>query len=79
MAEITSILTATGMGFLARLYMLRTDYRQYPSYPQGYVIHLSVGLIASFLGAVALPALLAENYEAATFLALAATQLREVL
>ncbi|NLY52684.1 MAG: hypothetical protein GX063_07225 [Firmicutes bacterium] len=78
MAEITSIFTATVMGFLARLYMLRTDYRQYPSYPQGYVIHLSIGLMASFLGAVAVPALLAKNYEAATFLALAATQFREV-
>ncbi|NLY30146.1 MAG: hypothetical protein GX047_05890 [Firmicutes bacterium] len=75
---MTSILAATVMGFLGRLYMLRTDYRQYPSYPQGYVIHLSIGLIASFLGAVALPALLAESYEAATFLALAATQFREV-
>jgi len=77
-AELASILTATAVGFIARLYMLRTDYRQYPSYPQGYVIHLSIGLIASFLGAVAVPALLAENYEAATFLALAATQFREV-
>ena len=26
-------------GFLARLYMLRTDYRNYPSYPHGYIIH----------------------------------------
>ena len=29
-------------GFLARLYMLRTDYRNYPSYPHGYIIHLSL-------------------------------------
>jgi len=75
---IASVAAASAMGFLARLYMLRTDYRQYPSYPQGYVIHLSLGLIASLLGAVALPALLAKDYAAATFLALAATQFREV-
>jgi hypothetical protein len=75
---ITSVVTASLVGFFARLYMLRTDYRQYPSYPQGYVIHLSLGLIASFLGAVAVPALLVKDYAAATFLALAATQFREV-
>lgn len=78
MAAIASMVTASAMGFFARLYMLRTDYRQYPSYPQGYVIHLSLGLIASLLGAVAVPALLSEDYAAATFLALAATQFREV-
>ncbi|MCK9222779.1 MAG: YIEGIA family protein [Limnochordia bacterium] len=68
----------TLMGTLARLYMLRIDYRQYPSYPQGYIIHLSLGFIAAFLGAVALPALLNQDFTAATFLALAATQFREV-
>lgn len=78
MEAIASVVTASAMGFFARLYMLRTDYRQYPSYPQGYVIHLSLGLIASLLGAVAVPALLAKDYAAATFLALAATQFREV-
>ena len=36
-------------GFLARLYMLRTDYRNYPSYPHGYIIHLSLGAIAASL------------------------------
>ena len=78
MEAIASIVTASALGFFARLYMLRTDYRQYPSYPQGYVIHLSLGLIASLLGAVAVPALLMKDYTAATFLALAATQFREV-
>lgn len=65
-------------GLAARLAMLRVDYRQYPSYPQAYVIHLTMGAIAAFLGAVALPAVLAKDYAAATFLALAATQFREV-
>ncbi|MBE3583027.1 MAG: YIEGIA domain-containing protein [Limnochordaceae bacterium] len=58
--------------------MLRVDYRQYPSYPEGYTIHLAMGFIAAFLGAMALPAILSHHYEAATFLALAATQFREV-
>lgn len=75
-------ITAVGLGVLlgtsARIYMLRVDYRQYPSYPQAYVIHLAMGVIAAFLGAVALPAILARDFAAATFLALAATQFREV-
>ena len=55
-------------GFIARLYMLRTDYRNYPSYPHGYIIHLSLGAIAASLAAIALPALLEEEYTAVTFL-----------
>lgn len=66
------------MGGVARLSMLKVDYRQYPSYPQAYAIHLTFGVIAAFLGAVALPAILTKEYTAATFLALAATQFREV-
>lgn len=65
-------------GAVTRAYMLRVDYRQYPSYPQGYAIHLSMGLVASFLGALAFPALLAREFAAASFLGLAATQFREV-
>jgi len=66
------------MGVTARLYMLRVDYRQYPSYPQGFLIHISLGLIAAFLGAVAVPALIAKQYTAVTFLALAAQQFRDI-
>lgn len=72
------VLVATLMGLLARLYMLRVDYRQYPSYPQGYAIHLTLGFIAAFLAAVLIPALLDKEYTAVTFLAFAATQFREV-
>ncbi|SMO42063.1 YIEGIA family protein [Melghirimyces algeriensis] len=74
MAVVIGILT----GFLCRMRMLRTDYRQYPTYPHGRVIHLSLGLIAAGLGAVAVPALLNKNYTAITFLSLAAQQFREV-
>ena len=58
--------------------MLRSDYRQYPTYPHGMVIHLSLGVIAAFLGAAAVPALLEKEFTAVTFLALAAQQFREV-
>lgn len=75
---LTVIAAGVTMGTLARIYMLRADYRQYPSYPQGYLIHISLGLIAAFLGAVAVPALVAREYTAVTFLALAAQQFRDI-
>lgn len=65
-------------GFCARLYMLRTDYRSYPSYPHGYIIHLSLGAIAAALAAIAVPALLTEEYTAITFLVLCAQQFRDI-
>ncbi|HOB21739.1 MAG: hypothetical protein GX766_07095 [Firmicutes bacterium] len=78
MRELAAILAGTLAGSIARLIMLRSDYRQYPSFPHGYVIHMSLGVIAAFIGAVALPALLARRYDAATFLAIAAQQFREI-
>jgi hypothetical protein len=65
-------------GVLSRLSMLKTDYRQYPTYPHGKIIHISLGVIAAALGAVAVPALLDKNYTAVTFLTLAAQQFRDV-
>lgn len=75
---ISVIALATAAGTLARLYLLRVDYRQYPSYPQGYLTHLFLGFIAAAIGAVAVPALLLRHYEAVTFLVLAATQFRDI-
>lgn len=72
------ILVGTILGITSRIYMLRTDYRQYPTYPHGRIIHIALGVIASSLGAVAVPALLSKDYTAITFLALAASQFREV-
>ncbi len=66
------------IGTLGRYYMLRSDYRQYPTYPHGIVIHLSLGLIAAVLGSAAVPALVAREFTAVTFLALAAQQFRDV-
>jgi hypothetical protein len=65
-------------GLTARILMLRTDYRQYPTYPHGRIIHISLGAIAAALGAVAVPSLLNKEYTAITFLALAAQQFRDV-
>jgi len=73
-----AVIAGLVVGFLARIRMLRTDYRQYPTYPHGQVIHLSLGLIAAALGAVAVPALLDRDYTAVTFLTVAAQQFREV-
>lgn len=74
----TSIVLTAFAGGALRMLMLRSDYRQYPTYPHGYVSHLSLGFIAAALGAVALPALLEEEFVAVTFLALAAQQFRDI-
>ncbi|RBP39201.1 YIEGIA family protein [Garciella nitratireducens] len=66
------------MGTLARINLLRADYRQYPSYPKGYISHFTFGIIASSLGAVAIPAIIQKDFQAITFLSIAATQFREV-
>lgn len=76
--DLTAILAGTVFGFAARIMMLRTDYRQYPTYRHGKVIHIALGFIAALLGAVAIPALKENNYTAVTFLALAAQQFRDV-
>jgi hypothetical protein len=76
--ETAGAVIGLAFGFIARLWMLRTDYRQYPTYPHGRIIHISLGLIAAALGSVAVPALMNKDYTAVTFLTLAAQQFREV-
>lgn len=75
---IASVVAGGLLGAWSRLSMLRIDYRQYPSYPQGLTIHLALGAVAAFIGSVAAPAIAEKEFAAATFLALAATQFREV-
>ncbi|MBM6619879.1 YIEGIA family protein [Bacillus suaedaesalsae] len=72
------ILFGVVIGTLTRLYMLRTDYRQYPTYLHGKIIHLALGFIAAGLGTVAVPSIMEEDFTAITFLTLAASQFREV-
>ncbi|MBB6444545.1 YIEGIA family protein [Bacillus benzoevorans] len=75
---ILPVIVGTLLGFAARVILLRTDFRQYPTYPTGRIIHLSFGFIAAFIGAVAVPSVMDSNWAAVTFLGLAATQFREV-
>lgn len=72
------IVPAIIIGFLSRASMLKVDYRQYPSYPQGVFSHLTLGMISAALGSVAIPALVESEFSAVTFLALAAQQFRDV-
>jgi len=72
------ILAGVVAGTVTRVILLRIDYRQYPGYPHGYLGHLFLGFIASVLGAVAIPAIMKPDFAAATFLALAAQQFREI-
>ena len=65
-------------GVLARVLLLRSDYRQYPTYPHGYTSHLFLGIIAALVGAVSIPALLANEWTAVTFLVLVAQQFRDI-
>lgn len=74
----TVILAGIMAGFINRWVLLRYDYRHYPTYPHGHITHLALGFIAASLGAVAIPAISEPDYAAVTFLALAATQFREI-
>lgn len=72
------LLIGTLLGSLARFSALRVDYRQYPSYPQGYVIHTALGILGAFLGTAGPLALALGDFTAASFLAVAASQFREI-
>jgi len=73
-----AILLGMIFGIIARLCMLRSDYRNYPSYPHGYIIHISLGAIAAILASLAVPALIEEELTAITFLVLCAQQFRDI-
>jgi len=75
---ILSIIISIITGLFSRIYMMKIDHRQYPSYPQGFLSHITLGVIAASLGAVAVPALATKEFGAVTFLALAAQQFRDV-
>lgn len=76
--QIVLIVTSIIMGTIARIITMKEDFRQYPSYPNGFLIHLVTGFIAAALGAVAIPALMTKNFIAVTFLTLAIQQFRDV-
>ncbi|NLT96056.1 MAG: hypothetical protein GXW85_11125 [Clostridia bacterium] len=72
------IILGIAIGTLARIFMLRNDYRSYPSYPHGYVTHISLGVIAAALASIALPAIMEKEFTAVTFLTIAAQQFRDI-
>lgn len=75
--DIYTISTGIIMGTIARLVTMKVDFRQIPTYPSAYFNNIVFGVIASALGAIAIPALLTKDYTSITFLALAITQFRE--
>ncbi|MGI6175290.1 MAG: YIEGIA domain-containing protein [Christensenellales bacterium] len=78
MEELKPVLMGILLGSAARFLLLRRDYRQYPSNPQGYCVHMVLGVIAAALGAVAPPALRNHDWVAVTFLIAGAQHFREV-
>lgn len=76
--DIVLILSGIVMGTFARIITLHIDYRQNPSFPGGVFNNLVTGFIASILGAVAIPAIMAKNFTAVTFLALAIQHFRDI-
>ncbi len=69
-----SIGLGIGFGVVVRLILLKKDYRHYPGYPAGFVAQVTIAFFAAVIGAAFFPALVAKEYQAATFLVLAATQ-----
>lgn len=72
------IISGTVMGTVARIITLKVDTRQNPSYPNGIFSNIVIGFVASALGAVAIPALMARDFVAFTFLALAIQHFRDI-
>lgn len=73
-----TLISGLVVGILSRVLTLRSDYRHFPGYPHGFVTHISLGVVAAALGAVAVPALVEKEFAAVSFLALAAQQFRDI-
>ena len=76
--DLVIILCGIAMGTIARIVTLRIDTRQNPSFPTGGFICIVIGILASALGAVAIPSLLNKEFTAVTFIALAIQHFRDV-
>ncbi len=66
------------IGVISRLIMLNLDQKQYPSQPNILISQIVLAFVASSLGALLVPALMARSYTSITFLSLAAEQFRQV-
>ncbi|MCI2105788.1 MAG: YIEGIA family protein [Intestinimonas sp.] len=76
--DIYLIVTGIVMGTISRLVTLKVDFRQIPTYPSAYFNSIILGLIASALGAIAIPAILSRDFVAVTFLTVAVQQFHDV-
>lgn len=76
--HLVEIITAVICGTMSRIATLREDYRQYPTFPNGYLNQVVMGFVAALLGAVMVPAIMTGNFTAVTFLALAIRQFQAV-
>ncbi len=74
----TPMIIGFAAGLVSRLLYLRSHRRHYPGYPSGYISQVALGVIAAMIGSSVLVSLKAKEFTAATFLALAATQFRDV-
>lgn len=72
------VLVGIVVGFISRLWMIKSDARQYPTLPNGYLIHITTAFIAASMSAVAYPALRTKNYIAVTFLAIDKKEQEEI-
>lgn len=73
-----AITTGFLMGLIVRIVTLKSDYRRYPSYPQGYAIHIVLGAVAALIGSLVIPSVMDGEYAAVSFFTLAVQQFREV-
>lgn len=69
-----SFIVASILGILCRALVLRVSDKQYPKRPQDYLEQIVTSALAAFLGAIALPALLENEFAALTFFAVAIQQ-----
>ncbi len=77
-SELIIIVIGIIAGTAARLITLRVDFRQVPTYPSALFNNVVQGFIAASLGAVAIPAVMAGDFAAVTFLTVAVQQFRDI-
>lgn len=62
------------IGIVTRLLLVHNSYRQFPSRPHGLIIHVFLGIVASLLGALLIPAILKPDFTAGVFVSIGTAQ-----
>lgn len=65
-------------GILARVLLIQTTYRQFPSKPHGMIIHIFLGFVASLLGAFVIPAVFKPDFTAGVFVSIGTAQFHTI-